>query len=248
MRFKRIDNNSIRCIISQEEMDAHGIAIDDLMDDRHKAETFLRYILQQAHDVLNFEMTGNVLNVQLSVMPGGDVALMITDNDHSALRNILNQFRDSLRLMKEAMEEKQSGLAELKNIVGRELEERRTGKTESARIVEQGLPDKSRFGREGAEAPFDSIVWAEIPTLEQTITMAKTMEILQDRPSSLYKYHDIYYLRIDMKSTRKGAASLAFSVSEYANSVYAENSSAYDVIEHGTLIIAEDALSTLAAL
>ena len=247
MRFKRIDNNSIRCIISQEEMDAHGIGIDDLMDDRHKAETFLRYILQQAHDVLNFEMTGNVLNVQLSVMPGGDVSLMITDNEHSALRNLLNQFKDSLRMMKEAVEEKQSGLAELKNIVGRELEERRN-RSENARILEQGLPEKSPFSKDSVEDPFDCVVWAELPSLEQAITLVKTVEILKDRPSSLYKYRDLYYLRIDMKSTRKEAASLAFSAAEYVNSVYAENPGVYDVIEHGSLILPENAIATLASL
>ena len=128
MKFKRIDNNSIRCIISQEEMNAHGIAIDDLMDDRNKAETFLRYILQQAHEALNFDMSGNLLNVQLSVMPGGDIALMISDNEQSALRNILNQFKDSLKVFKEAIEEKRAQL------------------TDSARIAEnyrQFLPDKT---------------------------------------------------------------------------------------------------------
>ncbi len=233
MRFKRIDNNSIRCIISQEEMDEHGIAIDDLMDDRNKAETFLRYVLQQAHDEIDFEMTGNMLNVQLSIMPDGDVSLMITDNERSALKNIISQFRDSLKMVKEALEEKKNSLTDASKV----LEE-----------YKEALPDKKSLGKSHADDPFRVTVWTELPSLESGILLVQAVPSIVGRESTLFKYKDTYYLRMEMDGTRKEAASLAFTMSEYVTVLYGETPAVYDVIEHGKVIIDTEATKKLAQL
>ena len=97
MRFTKISNNSIRCIISQKEMGEHGVELDDLMDNREKAEGFLRYILQEARTAVDFRTNGNVLNVQMSIMPDGDIALMISDDADSAIRNMLSEMKNQLQ-------------------------------------------------------------------------------------------------------------------------------------------------------
>ena len=81
MRFQKINDNVIRCYITKEEMISRGVDIEDLMADRTKAENFLRYILQQAHYEVDFNVTGEALNVQMSVMQGGDITLMISDDE-----------------------------------------------------------------------------------------------------------------------------------------------------------------------
>ena len=89
MKFTKINDSSIRCLISREEMDAQGINIEDLLDDRVKAEEFLRYVLQQARYEVDFVTTGEALNVQLTVMKDGDVSLMISDEDKAEEENAM---------------------------------------------------------------------------------------------------------------------------------------------------------------
>ncbi len=97
MRFTRLDDNSIRCVISGEEMDEHGIRIDDLMDDRDKAESFLRYVLEEADEELGFKTESDSVNVQVSILPSGDIAMMITDDTQSAIEHMLAHMEEGIR-------------------------------------------------------------------------------------------------------------------------------------------------------
>ena len=97
MKFQKVNDNVIRCIISQEEMNEKGVKIDDLMDNRSKAEEFLRGILQEAREKLDFQTSGEALNVQLSIMKDGDVLLMISDDQNAVIRTMLDQLKDRLK-------------------------------------------------------------------------------------------------------------------------------------------------------
>ena len=58
MKFTKIDKNTLRCLISREEMDERGIKLDDIMVDRGKTEAFLRDILIEAKAKVNFVTSG----------------------------------------------------------------------------------------------------------------------------------------------------------------------------------------------
>jgi negative regulator of genetic competence, sporulation and motility len=76
-------------------MNEKGVKIDDLMDNRSKAEEFLRGILQEAREKLDFQTSGEALNVQLSIMKDGDVLLMISDDQNAVIRTMLDQLKDA---------------------------------------------------------------------------------------------------------------------------------------------------------
>ena len=90
--------------------------------------------------------------------------------------------------------------------------------------------------------------WAELPSLDVTMRMAKELVFSEEIASSLFKHNGIYYLRMDLDCTRKEAAALSFKLAEYAGALYGENPSVCDVLEHGRVIIEENALQVLQAL
>ena len=188
MKFNRIDENSIRCVISQAEMDEHGIHIDDLMDNREKAETFLRYVLQQANEEIDFNLTGNALNVQLSVMPGGDISLMISDNEKSALKNMISEFRRSLQNFRDVLEEKRTALSDAGSLL-KELKEI---------AAKNQIVQKSSDSELKSDDMMQVTVWAEFTSLDQMIRMSKAVPKLHDRPSVLYKHSGIFYRARDV--------------------------------------------------
>ena len=47
MKFRKLDDHKIHCIISQEEMNEKGMRIEDFLDHRDKTEEFLREILAE---------------------------------------------------------------------------------------------------------------------------------------------------------------------------------------------------------
>ena len=203
MKFQKIDDNSIRCIISQEEMAESGIEIEDLMDHRDKAEGFLRKVLKEARSAVDFKADGSVINVQMSVMPSGDVSLMITDDANAAIRNILNEIKERMK----------------------------DGATDSG-ILKAWVPK-------------------EFHDTDVAEKNKKPLDLLPDivnAPSSLYQFHDSFFMEIRLKVNKKDFAGVAFRVAEYADDIYAETPVAMEIKEHGKVVIKDHAVSVLSSV
>ncbi len=226
MKFTKINENSIRCVISREEMSAQGIELDELMDNRGKAEEFLRYILQQARYELNFETTGEALNVQLTVMKDGDISLMISDDQNAAIQAMLAQFKERLREFQEAIE-----------------------KGRQKNVKEDLLVDPTKGvltdGSDNDEIQME--IWAELTSLDECISLAKSLNMPETK-SRLLKYHDTYYLVMDLKQTKKELAHSVFAIAEFSDNMYASGPATYGVQEHGVKLIKKNALRDLQSL
>lgn len=107
MKFKKISDTTIRCIISQQEMWEKGIEIDDFLDHRDKTEEFLRDIVEQARDELDMETIGHAFSVQLSVLRSGDISLLIVEDEEGKMQHRLEDFRERLLGFQKIMQEAQ---------------------------------------------------------------------------------------------------------------------------------------------
>ncbi len=223
MRFKKINDKSIKCYISQEELDEQGMHIDDLMDDRAKAETFLRYILQQAKYEVDFDTNGEALNVQLSILPDGDIQLMISDDRETAIRGMLSELGEKMKSFTESLETKK-----------KELE---TSSEKTTDVTDEDV-----------DAVLDTDFWAVFSSMEEAILLSKKIAPIYSCDSCLYKYHDSYYLALSVSMTRRELAGLAFIMAEYSSSIYMDNPGMLQLSEHGELILPRDAVYCLSSL
>ena len=48
MRFRRIDDETVRCIVSKEDMMEYGIVLEDFFKNRSKIHDFLHMIVEKA--------------------------------------------------------------------------------------------------------------------------------------------------------------------------------------------------------
>ena len=206
-------------------MNAQGINLDELMDDRGKAEEFLRYVLQQARYEIDFETTGEALNVQLTVMKDGDVSLMISDDQNAAIHAMLAQFKERLREFQEAIEQG-----------------RRQSAAREAIAVD---PTQANLLTEGSDDDIVQMdIWAELVSLDHCIRLAKALA-QPEVPSSLLKYRDTYYLVMSLNQTKKELAHSVFAIAEFSSNMYASGPATYGLEEHATKIIKKKALEKL---
>ena len=237
MKFTRINENSIRCVISRQEMDAAGVKLDDLMDDRGKAEEFLRFILQEARTELDFHATGDSLNVQLSVMQDGDVSLMISDDTSAAIHAMIQQFKEKLRDFSEILS---GGSSEAKPYEPVDFSEQERNKHIERAL---GILEKAKDSE-----PLVMTLWTELASLDDCITLSRVLSPLGDTPSDLYSYNDRYYMHIVMTQTKREIAHNVFTVAEYSNAIFNDESITGIMHEHGRPLIMEHALDGLRAL
>ena len=241
MRFQKISDNSIRCIISQEEMNAKGLQIDDLMDNREKAEDFLRYILQEARYAVDFRTNGNVLNVQLTMMPSGDISLMISDDEDSAIRNVIAEMKNHLATLQAEASASQNQKSS-KQAAGT------SPSTANADPTMIHLDSSDGSMEENPDDILDLPLWAQLDSLEDCIELASQLPELKDEKSTLYYYQGMYFLEIRLKRNRKQLAGIALRVVEHANSLYADVPGILEIVEHGTVLRKGTAVKDLLAL
>ena len=104
MKFKRISEKQIQCLISQEELIEKGIAIDDFLDHRDKTEEFLREVVDEAQDALDIEEMGHFFSVQMHILKTGNVSLIINlegDEGHNSVMDEIIESAESLGKFKD---------------------------------------------------------------------------------------------------------------------------------------------------
>lgn len=253
MKFKKISDDVIRCTITAEEMSTYDIKLDDLLDNRDKAEKFLRYVLQEAHEELNFTTNTDSLSVQLSVMNDGDLSMMISNGRSGDLRDMIDQLKNTLGGVQ--LDKKTDSGQLLHGI-----DAVKAPAQDSADVdLDQEAPgeDDIAVAREGEQISanrkelLDRIskpIWAEFSSLDTAIRLAEKLPEESRVPSQLYRRRDRYYLRMSFADRVDEVSESVLMISEYADTMYAEEDSAATFMEHAECIIDKDALKVLASL
>ena len=174
MQFRKISDTKIHCVISKEEMWEKGIGIDDFLDHREKTEEFLREVLAEARYELDLKDMGPFFSVQMSVMPEGDVSLVISGEQTEGVYGALEEFGKRLQDFREVMKEAQKQLekkAEEKK--GRILEV----------MIEGKVADENAFvGRTYMDAPnVDGLIFvnADVPLMSGDFCRVKVTGALE---------------------------------------------------------------------
>lgn len=224
MKFTRINENAIRCVITKEEMFDYGIEISEIVDNRDKAEDFLRRVMQEARYELDYKTNGGALSVQIAVLPEGDVAMTIAEADPSRIVSQMKMLKDYLEDFQRILEGK---------VV--------------AQNSQKGVPAKQE---EESLSPIQSFIsvaeplWVRCESLDECIKIAELSGDISVRKSSLYSYKDEYYLRVEIKEAETIGRFL-LAICEYGKEVFFDYDGTTIINEHGKCIIKKDAIYTL---
>ena len=229
MKFTKVNKNTIRCQMSREEMSARGIELNDIMDDRGKAEAFLRDILTEAKTALNFEMSGEALNVQLSVMKNGNVTIQISDDKNARIRQLLKELQERV-------------------LAGNSLPAEDVIDIPPDTAAPGGAGPLDFVSRAGADDIVEMHLWAVVPTMENCIAMAHVLAESDHIETSLYRFKDACFLEFDLKQKKSQIAKTIFTISEFSDKVFSDDGTLMEIREHGKRLIEGDAIERLAAL
>jgi adapter protein MecA 1/2 len=242
MKFRKLSENKIHCIISREEMYEKGIEIDDFLEHQDKTEKFLREVLAEARYELGLQDMGYYYSVQMSVMPEGDISLIISSEEKRETKDESDNLEKKLESFKDIMNEAR-----------KQLEARREATAESTK--QAPLPQAPSVESSGGEKHRDEKIpyhecpiWARTDSLERCISISKNLRMQEELGSALYKYKDDYYLKISFSQKEHQVAATILIVSEYAQDVFTDDQGGRFLEEHGKAICRENAITMLAQL
>ena len=107
MRFKRISTDTVRCIVSQDELMENGRNMDDFKSNSGRTEEFLRKMLTQAEQEVGFRVQGGPLTIQVAALPENNLALTFSEKQTgSNFMELLEGLRSAMSNLSDAVNEK----------------------------------------------------------------------------------------------------------------------------------------------
>ena len=97
MKFSRINETTIRCYLTREDLESSGINLDDIMERKTNAMEYLRRVIMEAAREENFQLDGAVNTMQIRAMMDGSLALTISSGEPGALSAEISDVPDLFR-------------------------------------------------------------------------------------------------------------------------------------------------------
>lgn len=91
MDFRRIDQNTVQCILTEEEMNAYGFQVEDFFSNQEKSRDFLEHIVERAEEEVGYQAKGGMVSMQIMKMPNND--LCITFSEHDKEESVMNMLQ-----------------------------------------------------------------------------------------------------------------------------------------------------------
>ena len=245
MEYKRIDENTIRCIITEEDMENFGLDLDEFLSHSQKSDDFLRHIVEEARDELGYETQNGMVSMRLEVLSDNRISLTFASGDD---KNMFQQMMGHLQ--KSFPDVERSTLDHMVEQLSKMPEKQRNEKvnkmvTDSLiQTIENLLTQKGSGKGKQSKTALPAI---ELPELPKDTYRIYTFNCLkQPIKSHLYKDRNKYYLIVERYRISDYNYNLLAAVGfEYAK-VSADPEVLYThLMEYGELILENKAIGIL---
>ncbi len=99
MEYRRIDQDTIQCIVSGEDMSERGLTLGDIFERSERAEGFLRELIEEAHEEIGYELSSPSVAMQITPVQDDGMIITITNESSAGLRSFLEHMRDVMEAL-----------------------------------------------------------------------------------------------------------------------------------------------------
>ena len=221
MRIERIDENTVKCFVSNEELKKNNLDYQDFLTQTDKAKQLVKQIMRRAEEEVGYKPPQIAFDMQIMVLP--DCGLVLTLSEKGPAFEKGNPIADCISDLKKMFEKFKADSA--KPVSAEQQTE------EKQPILPEGKP-------ETALIVFDS--------LAKVMDYAEIMPPLLRVDSSLYKKDEMFYLLISKGRAAYDRFSRACIQALEFGALYAADESRIMAIkEHAELLIPEKAIRLL---
>ena len=232
MRIERVDNKTVKCFISNEELQEYNITYKDFVIRSEKAKEVMEDIIIQAEEELGYQAPKYAFDLQIMMLPEKGMILTFSEKEPDESRPEEN-FLEYLNEMKQVLSDKKEQSKVAQNLPA---------------VVEQDVllevtPKKEEPAKKAVVPTFAVFSFGELSSL---ISYAKVLPKNIRLQSILYKLDDIFYLYMDKGTASHTRYSRAcIQALEFGQLYTAEERKAVYLEEHAECLIKERALKVL---
>jgi len=230
MKYRRIDKDTIQCIVTGEDMEEYGLTLGDIFERSQRAEDFFRELIEEARDTVGYECD-NSGNIAMQITPMHDDGMIITITHENAA-----SMKGFLEHMKDVMEAIAGGNMSLDDV-----HEHVPGLVEAKK-------SEPEIKHEISEQPKDIRVF-EFASMDDVLSFASDGFAAGQVKSYFGKADDKYYLvLIKNRCSWKNFNKLSAKAFDFSTVIIDVSSKLVYLSEHGEGLIENGALSKLSKI
>ena len=224
MRIERIDEKTVKCYLTNEELAEYEITYQDFVTRSQKAKEMVEQIIAQAVEEVGYKPPEFAMDMQIMLMPDQGMVLTLSEKTPEEIKNN-PMMMEYLREMKKIFEQKlQQGTAVPESIPN-------PAGTVTAAKEGQGMPDFAVFA---------------FPSMRALCDYVKVLPKILRVGSRLYMEKDTFYLYMDKgTSAYKRYSRACILALEYGSLYAATQDKVIYLQEHAECLIEEKAIQKL---
>lgn len=216
MRYKKINDATVQCIITAEDMLEYGLTLSDIFERNEKGEGFLRDIIERAHDEVGYMISGENIAMQITPLQNKGLVVTFTNEGPAGFRDILQHLKEVLQGVSAELSKQEESI-------------------QQGSAVEQPAEEYDENRRMFV---FD--------TLRQVMQYTAAIPSNISVKSHLYKVDNAYYLVMEKnKLSYKMFNKISAQAVEFGNLIAVSEERMQYLDEHGEYLIADRAVSKL---
>lgn len=221
MEFFKDEKNSIRCIIREDEIEALGYTIDEIISNGIRTQEFMNEIFDMAEEELGMKFEKGRKAVRADVLP--DHTLSLTFSEHPINPDeMMGHIKDIINGLLQSLPKNAKQLQAANKISS--VKDSFTGDTKV-------------------------IVLFLFENFDILIRFAKMLQLEAIGPNCLYKFEDAYFLMMDLTDMEEAEVKRLSAVAdEYVTDIFAGAEKRAFIWEHGKVILKEKAIEQLNTL
>lgn len=97
MKYKKINEATVQCIISEDDMTEYGLTLSDIFERNEKGEEFLRDIIERAHEEVGYQISNGNIAMQITPLKDRGLVVTFTDEGPAAFKEMLQHLKEVLQ-------------------------------------------------------------------------------------------------------------------------------------------------------
>ncbi len=228
MKFEKMENGSLRCTLTQEDLEQNGVELEDFFSNTANAREFLEKLIRIAEDEVGYTTNGNMMSIQAAIMSEDEIVLTFSDSQVSGseiIEHIKNMFHSSQK-------EAEPAQIDVKEDI----------------LSEAGGKLKDTQSEAECDGYVYLLTFASFPSVRNFCRILPQNHLTDSRLYYLNQKKQ-YFLWADLNNSTKGYVYEFVAASmEYANGIEKDSARSSFLEEHADVIIKEHALEKLAQL
>lgn len=257
MTFKRINQDTVCCILTEDDMLEYGVELEDFIMNKDKVQDVLHNIIERAVDELGLDMQrGGMLSLQIMPLPDNSISIIFSEKGQINIVDIINQLKKALGNLDDLkkMQQKANGLevTEASNLMGSKDVPRSEQDKISKAMEKEAKGDKKNKNCKGEKQDKEAVESKlRIYAFQSLFDAAEFCSYVPTKTkvvSQLYKEpgSDVYYLVFTKsKLTKKEFARVCSKAVEFGRFISDDPVRASYMEEHYEHIVEEKAVREL---